>query len=642
MPPQLCVVLPTLPVKISDYCAREADFYAQYTSRSMRRPTSAEIPDAPGAYLFRDSHGQVLYVGKAKSLRKRVANYFGKDLQVRTQAMVDAADSVDWIVTDSEVAALMLEYSLIKKHRPRFNIRLRDDKSYPYLAITRSEEWPTARVMRGKKRKGTEYFGPYAHTYAIRKTLDELLKTFPIRTCSDGLFRRQKAQGRPCLLFHIEKCSGPCVGEVAPDEYQEYVDGLARFLGGDTDQIVEKLRSDMEAAAADLSYEQAARFRDRLHDAERAIARQEVVTDRPEDFDLIALEEDDLEAAVQVLTVRRGRVVGRLGTVLDKVEDVTTGELIASMLRELYGEDRPPSSVLVQELPPDTDLWAAWLSERRGAHVSLRVPQRGAKRRLLETARTNAREAFARHRLRRQSDHNARARALRSLQDALGLPVPPLRIEAYDISTIQGTNTVGSMVVLEDGLPKNSDYRRFRIRTVDGQDDFASMEEVLRRRFTAYVQERELPVEERGKFSYPPSLVLIDGGAGQLSRAVRVLGDLNLDIPVVGLAKRMEEVYMPGRADPIRIPRDEEALHLLQRVRDEAHRFAITYHRKLRGRSMIDSTLDDVPGIGPTRKRALLRRFGSLKRIREASREELGETLPGTVAGDLYDALHGS
>jgi excinuclease ABC subunit C len=608
----------------------------------MRRPSSAEIPDAPGAYLFRDGHGQVLYVGKAKSLRKRVANYFGKDLQVRTQAMVDAADSVDWIVTDSEVAALMLEYSLIKKHRPRFNIRLRDDKSYPYLAITRSDEWPRARVMRGKKRKGTEYFGPYAHTYAIRKTLDELLKTFPIRTCSDGLFRRQKAQGRPCLLFHIEKCSGPCVGEVSPDEYREYVDGLARFLGGDTDQIVEKLRKDMEAAAAELAYEQAARFRDRLHDAERAIARQEVVTDRPEDFDLIALEEDDLEAAVQVLTVRRGRIVGRLGTVLDKVEDVTTGELMASMLRELYGEERPPSSVLVQELPPDTDLWAAWLSERRGAQVSLRVPQRGAKRRLLETARTNAREAFARHRLRRQSDHNARARALRSLQDALGLPVPPLRIEAYDISTIQGTNTVGSMVVLEDGLPKSSDYRRFRIRTVDGQDDFASMEEVLRRRFSAFVYERELPVEERGKFSYPPSLVLIDGGAGQLSRAVRVLGDLDLDIPVVGLAKRMEEVYMPGRADPIRIPRDEEALHLLQRVRDEAHRFAITYHRKLRDRSMIDSTLDDVPGIGPTRKKALLRRFGSLKRIRAASRDELDAALPGPVAANLYAALHGS
>ncbi|MDH5616071.1 MAG: excinuclease ABC subunit UvrC, partial [Acidimicrobiia bacterium] len=575
----------------------------------MRRPTPAEIPDSPGAYLFRDIHGQVLYVGKAKSLRKRVANYFGNDLQARTQAMVDAADGVDWIVTDSEVAALMLEYSLIKKHLPRFNIRLRDDKSYPYLAITRSDEWPRARVMRGKKRKGTEYFGPYAHTYAIRKTLDELLKTFPIRTCSEGLFRRQKAQGRPCLLFHIEKCSGPCVGEVSPDDYQEYVDGLARFLGGDTDQIVEQLRANMATAADELAYEQAARFRDRLHEAERAIARQEVVTDRPEDFDLIALEEDDLEAAVQVLTVRRGRVVGRLGTVLDKVEDVTTGELIASMLRELYGEDRPPKAVLVQELPPDANLWAEWLSERRGAHVSLRVPQRGGKRRLLETARTNAREAFARHRLRRQSDHNARARALRSLQDTLGLPVPPLRIEAYDISTIQGTNTVGSMVVLEDGLPKNSDYRRFRIRTVVGQDDFASMEEVLRRRFAAYLKERDLPVEERGKFSYPPSLVLIDGGAGQLSRAVRVLGDLDLDIPVVGLAKRMEEVYLPGRPEPIRIPRDEEALHLLQRVRDEAHRFAVTYHRKLRDRTMIDSTLDDVPGIGPTRKKALLRRF---------------------------------
>ena len=608
----------------------------------MRRPASAEIPDVPGAYLFRDLHGQVLYVGKANSLRKRVANYFGTDLQARTQAMVDAADSIEWIVTESEVAALMLEYSLIKQHRPRFNIRLRDDKSYPYLAITRSDEWPQARVMRGRKRKGTEYFGPYAHTYSVRKTLDELLKTFPIRTCSDGLFRRQKAQGRPCLLFHIEKCSGPCVGEVSPGEYQSYVDGLARFLGGDTDQIVKQLRTSMATAADELAYEQAARFRDRLHDVQRAIARQEVVTDRPEDFDLIALEEDDLEAAVQVLTVRRGRVVGRLGTVLDKVEDVTTGEVIASMLRELYGEDRPPKAVLVQELPPDAGLWAAWLRERRGAQVSLRVPQRGAKRRLLETARTNAREAFARHRLRRQADHNARARALRSLQDTLGLPVPPLRIEAYDISTIQGTNTVGSMVVLEDGLPKNSEYRRFRVRSVEGQDDFASMEEVLRRRFAAYVKDRDVPIEARGKFSYPPSLILIDGGAGQLSRAVRVLADLDLDIPVVGLAKRMEEVYMPGRPEPLRIPRDEEALHLLQRVRDEAHRFAVTYHRKLRSRTMIDSTLDDVPGIGPTRKKALLRRFGSLKGIRAASRAELSEALPEAVAIPLYTGLHGS
>ena len=592
--------------------------------------------------MFRDQHGQVLYVGKAKSLRKRVANYFGKDLLARTAAMVDAAETVDWIVTESEVAALMLEYTLIKKHRPRFNIRLRDDKSYPYLAITRSDEWPRARVMRGKKRKGTEYFGPYAHTYAIRKTLDELLKTFPIRTCSDGLFRRQKAQGRPCLLFHIEKCSGPCVDEVEARDYQEYVDGLARFLRGDTDEIVDQLRTSMESAAGTLAYEQAARFRDRLQDVERAIARQEVVTERREDFDLIALEEDDLEAAVQVLTVRRGRVVGRLGTVLDKVEDVSSAEVIARMLRELYGEELPPKSVLVQELPPDADLWSEWLNERRGGQVSLRVPQRGAKRRLLDTARTNAREAFARHRLRRQSDHNARARALRSLQDALGLPIPPLRIEAYDISTIQGTNTVGSMVVLEDGLPKNSEYRRFRIRSVEGQDDFASMEEVLRRRFAAYLKERDLPVENRGKFSYPPSLVLIDGGAGQLSRAVKVLGDLELDIPVVGLAKRMEEVYMPGRPEPVRIPRDEEALHLLQRVRDEAHRFAITYHRKLRSRSMIDSTLDDVPGIGPTRKKALLRHFGSLKRIRAASREELGEALPEAVAESLYSALHTS
>ncbi len=607
----------------------------------MQRPPSAEIPDGPGAYQFRDVHGAILYVGKAKSLRKRVGSYFSRDLAIRTRAMVAAADSVDWIVTDTEVEALMLEYSLIQKHRPRFNIRLRDDKSYPFLAITRSEEWPRATVMRGRRRSGTEYFGPYAHAYAIRQTLDLLLRTFPVRTCSNGKYRRHEASGRPCLLFHIERCSGPCVGEVTPEVYQQYVDGLAAFLSGNSESIGEAIRSEMEAASEALEFELAARHRDRLAAIEKALAKQEVASTRKEDFDLFAIEEDDLEASLVVLNVRNGRVSGRLSTIVDKVEDVTTAELTERMLSQAYGSERPPPQVLVQRLPSDLELWSDWLEYRRQAGVSLRVPQRGVKRRLMETAAANAKEAFARHRLRRQSDHNARAKALRSIQEVLGLPEPPLRIEAFDIATIQGRDTVGSMVVMEDGLPRRSHYRRFKVRDVEGQDDFASMEEVLHRRFTAYLIEREQPVAERGKFAYPPSLLLVDGGAGQVSRAMKVVDELDLDIPVAGLAKRMEEVYLPGRAEPVRIPRGEEALYLLQQIRDEAHRFANAYHRKLRGRRMVDSVLDDVSGIGPTRKKALLRRFGSLKRIREAEADELKEVLPDEVAKRLYGVLHG-
>ncbi|HSM01870.1 MAG TPA: excinuclease ABC subunit UvrC [Acidimicrobiia bacterium] len=607
----------------------------------MRRPLPDEIPDAPGAYLFRDRHGAVLYAGKAKSLRKRVTTYFLGDLSTRTRAMVDSADSVDWIVTDNEVEALMVEYSLIQKHRPRFNIRLRDDKSFPYLAITRSEEWPRATVMRGRRRKGNQYFGPYAHAYAIRQTLDLLVRTFQVRTCSNAKFRRHQAAGRPCLLFHIERCSGPCVGEVTPDEYARHVEGLADFLAGDSDDIVRELREEMTGAADALDYERAARVRDRLQAVERALAKQEVATQRREDFDLFSVEEDELEAALVVLTVRRGRVTGRIATVLDKVEDVTTSELMERMLLQVYGDESPPPEVLVQALPDEPEVWDEWLSARRGSKVRLRIPMRGSKRRLMETAHTNAREEFARHRLRRSSDHNARAKALRSLQDVLGLPEPPLRIEAFDVSTIQGRDTVASMVVMEDGLPRRNQYRRFKIRSVEGQDDFAAMEEVLERRLTAYLEERARPVEERGKFAYPPSLLLVDGGAGQLSRAVKVVETLGLDIPVAGLAKRMEEVYLPGHADPVRIPRGEDALFLLQRVRDEAHRFAVAYHRTLRGRRMVDSVLDGVPGIGPARKRALLKHFGSVKKIREATREELAEVVPDSVAGTLRGHLQG-
>lgn len=580
-------------------------------------------------------------MGKAKSLRKRVGSYFSRDLHPRTQTMIDTAETVEWIVADSEVAALMLEYSLIKQHRPRFNVRLVDDKSYPYLAITRGDEWPRARVMRGAKRKPTEYFGPYAHAYAIRSTLDQLLRTFPIRTCSDGVFRRQQAQGRPCLLFHIEKCVGPCIGAVEPDQYTELVDGLAAFLRGDTEGIVEDLEERMWDAAGREDFELAARFRDRLEDVRRAIERQEVVTDRREDFDLLAVHGDELETSLQVLHVRRGRVVGRLGAMIDRVEELTDPELTESVIRDLYIDEVPPPLIVVAEEPADLEAMRVWLAERRGSTVEVRVPQRGAKRRLLENAQVNAREAFGRHRLKRQSDHNARARALRNLQEILELPEAPLRIEAFDISTLQGTNTVASMVVMEDGLPRRSEYRRFKIRTVEGQDDFASMEEVISRRFQNYLREMNKPLDEQTRFRYPPTLIVIDGGPAQLGRATKAMADAGVSIPAIGLAKRLEEVYVPGQAEPIRIRRDAEALYLLQQIRDEAHRFAITYHRSIRSKSMLDSVLDEVSGIGPTRKKALLKRFGSLTRLRNASEDEMAAVIPAAVASQLYAALHG-
>ncbi len=607
----------------------------------MQRPVASTIPDGPGVYLFQGADGRVLYIGKAKSLRKRLSNYFGNDLLARTRRMVAEAASVDWIVTDSEVDALMLEYTLVQKHQPRFNIKLRDDKSFPYLAITRYQEWPRVMVMRGKRRKGVQYFGPYAHAYAIRQTRDLLLRTFPIRSCTDTKFKSHQSLGRPCLLFHIERCSAPCVGEVTPEEYIADVDGMAAFLDGDRTNLTVQLRGEMEAAAARQEYEHAARLRDQIASVEKALQRQELVSSRPDTFDLIAIEEDDLEAAVVVFNVTRGRLTGRKTSVLDKVEDVTSAQLVGIVLRQTYGGDVPPNLVVVSELPEDPELWTEWLERRRGSRVEVRVPERGTKRRLLETAGANAREEFAKHRLKRASDHNARAKALRSLQEHLGMANAPLRIECYDISTIQGTDTVASMVVFEDGLPKKSEYRRFKIKTLTGQDDFAAMEEVLRRRFGAYVADQDRPVEERGKFAYPPSLVIIDGGAGQLGRAIKVLDHFGLDIPVAGLAKRLEEVYLPGAETPLLIPRGEEALYLLQSVRDEAHRFAITYHRKLRGKRMVDSILDSVPGVGPARKRQLLRRFGSLKRLRGATFEEIAEVVPVSIAEQLVAVFEG-
>jgi len=613
----------------------------------VERPAPATIPDAPGSYQFKDAAGRVIYVGKASSLRNRLANYFHTHLPPRTAAMVAAAETVEWIQVRNEVEALMLEFSLIKQHRPRFNIRLRDDKSYPFLAVTVEDEWPRPTVMRGRKRKGVRYYGPYAHAYAIRETLDLLLRTFPVRTCSDNKFRRHHQLGRPCLLFHIEKCSGPCVGEIGKADYDQLVQELLDFLDGETEAVVKRLEAEMQEASDELAFERAARLRDRLASVRKAVERQQMVADRNEDFDVIGLAEDDLEAAVQVFFVRRGRVVGRKGFVLDKVEDVSPGELVDTILEGLY-DDPPlgiPKLVVVPTEPEDAGLYSEWLSHLRGSQVAVRVPKRGGKRDLQATVTRNAAEEFTRHRLRRASDHNARAKALNELQQHLGLPDAPLRIECYDMSHIQGTDYVGSMVVMEDGLPRKSEYRRFKIKGVAGNDDFAAMEEVLTRRLTAYLAERRKPAGERpGKFAYPPQLLLVDGGKGQLGVAIRVLEDLGLaeEIPAASLAKRFEEVFVPGQADAVRVPRGSEALYLLQRIRDEAHRFAIEYHRQLRGKRMTRSALDDVPGLGPARRKRLVNELGGVRAVQRASLDELVALrwLPDAVAEAVYEKLH--
>ncbi|MEX2100198.1 MAG: excinuclease ABC subunit UvrC [Acidimicrobiia bacterium] len=614
----------------------------------VTRPAAGSIPDTPGSYQFKDAHGRVLYVGKAKSLRSRLGSYFAAPelLAPRTRQMVAAAETVEWIEVRNEVEALFLEYNLIQRHQPRFNVRLKDDKSYPWLAVTLDEEWPRAMVLRGAKRRGIRYFGPFAHAYAIRETLDLLLRTFPIRTCTNGKFDRHHRLGRPCLYAHIEKCVAPCVGAVTPEEYQALVDDLLRFLDGETAPVLQRLETMMAEAADELEFERAARLRDQLSSVRKVVERQQMVGSSDEDQDVIGIADDELEASVQVFLVRKGRVVGRKGLVVDKVEDLDSHHLVGRVLEHLYGGVQDldvPREVLVPTLPEDPELYEAFLCAARGSKVGIRVPQRGAKRALLETVTLNAREHLSRHKLRRASDHNARARALTDLQDALDLPEAPLRIECFDVSNLQGTEIVASMVVMEDGLPKRSDYRRFRMRHQEGQDDFSSMEEALSRRFRRYLEEREEGARAGKRFSYPPNLLLVDGGKGQLGVAVRVLEELGLeDIAVASLAKRFEEVYRPGRADPIRIPRDSFALYLLQQVRDEAHRFAITYHRTLRDKKMTRSVLDDVPGLGPARRKRLLTEYGSVKRLRAASPEELASKpwLPDRVARAVYEHLH--
>ena len=614
---------------------------------SVPRLLPSSIPNEPGVYLFKDGDGRVVYVGKAGSLRKRLASYWAKTQHPRTESMLERAETVEWIVTSSEVEALMLEYNLIKANRPRFNIRFRDDKSYPYLAITVGEKWPRAQVMRGTKRKGTRYFGPYGHAWAIRDTLDALTRVFPVRTCSNSFFDQRARAKRPCLYFDIGRCSGPCVPEitnVTEADYREQVVAMTDFLAGDHKRVLAQLEAQMGASAAAQEYEQAARFRDQLGAARRATESQETVLPTDENLDVIGLVDDDLEAAFQVFFVRRGRVMGRRGVIVDKVEDVSSSALVSSFLRDLYMErEEIPPAVLVPTLPQDNEVLEDWLASKRGAAVRLNAPSRGSKRKLVELATHNARETFQRHKLRRASDFGARSRALAELGDALGLPEAPLRIEAYDISNLGPTDKVGPMVVFEDGLPKRSDYRRFEIKGVVGQDDFASMEEMLRRRFARLSQPSSEEGERKGRFAYPPALVVVDGGKGQLGVVAGVMAEMAVDVPVIGLAKRLEEVFLPGVPEPLDVPRASEALFVLQHIRDEAHRFAIAYHRSKRAKRALASPLDDIPGVGPGRKKALIKRFGSLAKLRRATAEEIVET-PGIgpeLAQVIYACLHG-
>ncbi|QDY09676.1 excinuclease ABC subunit UvrC [Micromonospora sp. HM134] len=634
---------------------------------STYRPATGTIPESPGVYRFRDGTGRVIYVGKAKSLRSRLNSYFADPwgLHDRTRQMVTTAESVDWVTVGTEVEALQLEYTWIKQYDPRFNVRYRDDKSYPYLAVTLDEEYPRLQVMRGAKRKGVRYFGPYSHAWAIRETLDLLLRVFPARTCSAGVFKRAGQVGRPCLLGYIGKCSAPCVGTVSAEAHRAIVDNFCEFMAGRTDTMVRRLEREMTEASEQLEFERAARLRDDVAALRRAMEKQTVVLGDGTDADVVAFADDPLEAAVQVFHVRDGRVRGQRGWVVEKTEELTTGDLVHHFCTQVYGGEQGeadvPRELLVPELPADAEALADWLSTRRGSRVSLRVPQRGDKKTLLETVGRNAKDALARHKLKRAGDLTTRSKALDEISEALGMRTSPLRIECFDVSQIQGTDVVASMVVFEDGLPRKSEYRRFIVR--GATDDLSAMSEVLRRRFARYLDARaetgELGEETASdpdrpgidpttgrprKFAYPPQLVVVDGGAPQVAAAAQALAELGIDdVALCGLAKRLEEVWLPDDDYPVILPRTSEGLYLLQRVRDEAHRFAITFHRQRRSKRMTESALDTVPGLGEVRRKALLRHFGSLKRLSAATVEEIVE-VPGVgrrTAEAILAALDG-
>jgi excinuclease ABC subunit C len=625
------------------------------------RPAPGEIPTDPGVYRFRDAERRVIYVGKAKSLRPRLSSYFQdiSNLHPRTQQMVTTASSVEWTVVGTEVEALALEYSWIKEFDPRFNVKYRDDKSYPWLAVTVGEEFPRVTVMRGAQRKGVRYFGPYGHAWAIRDTVDTLLRVFPMRSCSAGVFRRSAAIGRPCLLGDIGKCAAPCVGRVSPDQHRAIVNDFLAFMGGQTAGFTKRIEAKMLEASEREEYELAAKLRDDLGALQRVLEKQTVVLGDGTDADVLGFVDDPLEIAVQIFSVRGGRIRGQRGWVAEKADEAEFPELVQRALMTLYQDANAsavPREVLVPAMPSDAQTVTDLLSERRDGPVTIRVPQRGDKRALMQTVEQNAKQSLMRHKMKRTSDLTARSLALEEIQAALDLDSAPLRIECYDISNLGATETVASMVVFEDGLPRKSEYRRFTIRN-EGQSDVAAMHEVITRRFTALLKaQEELGTDGSGddgrgidpetgkpkRFVYKPALVVVDGGPPQVAAAHAAMQALGVtDIALVGLAKRLEEVWLPDDDDPVILPRTSEGLYLLQRLRDEAHRFAIGHHRGRRSKSMIESVLDPVAGLGPTRRKALLKSFGSVKKLRAATAEEIA-SVPGigaATAQSIVDAL---
>ncbi|HEY2224677.1 excinuclease ABC subunit UvrC [Actinomycetospora sp.] len=654
---------------------------------STYRPAPGTIPEDPGVYRFSDASGRVIYVGKAKSLRSRLNSYFADlaTLHPRTRRMVTTAAAVQWTVVTTEVEALQLEYNWIKEFDPQFNVRYRDDKTYPVLAVTLNEEYPQLKIYRGPRRKGVRYFGPYAHAWAIRETLKLLTRVFPARVCSPGVFKRHGQIGRPCMLGYIGKCAAPCVGRVSAEEHRAIVNDFCDFLAGHTDQLIGRIEKEMQAASAEMDFERAARLRDDAGALKRIVEKQAVVLGDGTDADVVAFSLDPLEAAVQVFHVRGGRVRGQRGWVVERGEEDGLESLVGQFLAQFYGEQAAlagsaddavqpvPREVLVPAMPEDQAVLTEWLSGLRGSRVSLRVAQRGDKRTLAETVERNAAEALNQHKLKRAGDLTARSAALEEIQEYLELDSAPLRIECTDVSHVQGSDVVASLVVFEDGLPKKSDYRRFSIRGGAEGGDVAAIAEVVRRRFARYLRETaedgsgtddapesgELdPAQVDGplpgidpttgrprKFAYAPNLLVVDGGAPQVAAAQEVLSELGItDVAVCGLAKRLEEVWLPGEEAPAILPRASEALYLLQRVRDEAHRFAITYHRQKRSTRMTSSALDGVPGLGETRRTALLKHFGSVRKLRAASVEAITE-VPGVgrrTAEAVLNALNGS
>lgn len=632
------------------------------------RPRTGDIPTDPGVYRFIDEDDRVIYVGKAKSLRNRLLNYFQDPslLHTRTRQMVFTAVRVEWVVVASEIEALTLEYSWIKEFTPRFNVMYRDDKSYPYLAITMGEKFPRVMVTRNAHRRGNRYYGPYTKVWAVRESLDQLLRVFPIRSCTAGVFRNAERAGRPCLLGYIDKCSAPCTGRVSEEEHREIAKKMVRFLDGSGEELIREKRKDMARAAAEQDYERAAKLRDDVLALETVAERNTVVFDSDVDADVFGLDFDELEASVQVFYIRGGRIRGQRGWVTT-IEDEDAPGLVNQLLLQVYGHfsltpgqrttqrarsvddvdhtaaTSMPREIWVPTIPSDVDALSTWLRELRGGTVTIRQPQRGPKASLMETVHTNAKQALRRHKLARAGDLTERSQALEELREGLGLERAPLRIEGYDISHTQGTNQVGSMVVFEDGLAKKADYRHFIVRGPDGEgarDDTAAMDEVLRRRLKrlhetsdaadASDDQHSGPVEPgaRPRFAYRPDLIVVDGGLPQVNAAQRVVDELGADVNVIGLAKRLEEIWLPGEQFPIILSRSSPALRLVQHLRDESHRFAISFHRKKRSKAMTRSALDEIPGLGPAKQTALLRYFKSVARIKKASVEDLQE-VPG-------------